>query len=153
MAIRGQFSGKRILVTERGLKRNQRYKVEIQNLTTGSKSTTTRTPSGGKIRTSVAMDSKGVVRSTITDRNGAVVKTQVAVVTADIDCCIAKLVHDAINCTCKCDQCKEDLKLAEKIFLLIQSAEYDATLGNSTGAQEKYDKAKSFCTERCACGC
>lgn len=153
MAIRGQFSGKRILVTERGLKRNQRYRVEVQNLTTGEKSTTTRRPAGGKIRTSISMNAKGVVRSTITDTSGSVVKTQVAVVTADIDCCIAKLVHDAINCTCKCDQCKEDLKLAEKIFLLLQSATYDATIGNANGAQEKYDKAKSFCTERCACGC
>lgn len=153
MALRGQFSGKRVLLTERGLKRNQRYRVEIENLTTGQKSTTTRRPSGGKIRTSVAMDSRGVVKSTITDTSGGVVKVQATVVTADIDCCIAKLVHDAINCTCKCDQCKEDLKLAEKIFLLIQAAEYDATLGNTNGATDKYNKAKEFCTERCACGC
>ena len=114
MALRGQFSGKRILVTERGLKKRQKYRVVVENLTTGEKSTTTRRPAGGKIRSSMSMNAKGVVRSTITDTSGGIVKTQVAVVTADIDCCIAKLVHDAINCTCKCDQCKEDLKLAEK---------------------------------------
>lgn len=153
MALRGQFSGKRVYLSEKGLERNKKYRVEVENLTTGEKTVSNRRTSGGQIRTSVSMNARGVVKSVVKDSNGGVVRSQLAVVTADIDCCIAKLVHDAINCTCKCDQCKEDLKLAEKIFLLIQSATYDATLGNEKSAQEKYNKAKSFCTERCACGC
>ncbi|MDB4343128.1 hypothetical protein OAA26_00225 [bacterium] len=152
MALRGLFSGKKVLVTERGLKKNTRYTVKVENLITGTSSVTTKRTKGGKITAGLKIDAKGVVKSTITSPSGET-KTQVSVVTADIDCCIAKLVHDAINCTCKCDQCKEDLKLAEKIFLLLQSATYDATLGNTTGATDKYLKAKEFCTERCACGC
>ena len=153
MALRGQYSGKRVYVSERGLARNKKYRVEVENLTTGEKRTATKRTSGGQVRASLNLDARGVVKSTIYNPGGGVERTQATVVTADIDCCIAKLVHDAINCTCKCDQCKEDLKLAERIFLLIQSATYDATLGNTTSAQHKYNKAKSFCTERCACGC
>ena len=153
MALRGQFSGKRVYLTERGLDRNTKYTVEIENLSTGEKTVSTKRTTAGRVRASVAFNAKGVIKSVVRAPGGGVVRTNLAVVTADIDCCIAKLTHDAINCTCKCDQCKEDLKLAEKIFLLIQSATYDASLGNEKSAQEKYNKAKSFCTERCACGC
>ncbi len=152
MALRGLFSGKKVLVTQRGLNRNTQYTIKFENLTTGETHTIRRRTRGGKITASFGMNARGVLKATMIDPAGG--KTsQVSVVTADIDCCIAKLVHDAINCTCKCDKCKEDLKLAERIFLLLQSATYDATLGNINAATDKYNKAKEFCTERCACGC
>ena len=81
------------------------------------------------------------------------VKRSVTIGTAEIDCCIAKLVHDAINCTCKCNKCDEDLKRAETIYLLLQSARYEATTGITEMAAEKVRKAKELCTEVCACGC
>lgn len=71
-----------------------------------------------------------------------------------IDCCIAKLLESAINCTCKCDKCKEELDRAEKIFLLLQSSKYAAEAGNNyDDAIAKYKKANELCTETCACGC
>ena len=152
MATRGLFSGKRVVVTKRDVKRNTKYTISIENLTTGDRGKTTARTRGGKISAGVQMNAKGVIKTVITDTKGFRAE-EVTVVTADIDCCIAKLVHDSINCTCKCDKCKEDLKLAERIFLLIQGAEYDATLGLADGAQDKYNKAKELCTERCACGC
>jgi hypothetical protein len=76
-----------------------------------------------------------------------------AVGTCELDCCIATLVNDAINCTCECDRCDEDLHRAEKVHLLAESAKYSAINDNVTDAINKYTKAKEFCTEVCACGC
>jgi hypothetical protein len=76
-----------------------------------------------------------------------------AVGTCELDCCIAGLVTSAINCTCECDKCDEDLRTAEKVRLLSQSAIYSAVELNLTDAINKYNKAKEFCTASCACGC
>ena len=152
MALKALFSGKKALITHGGLNRNTRYTITIQNMTTGDSYTMNRRTKGGRIKAAARMNTKGVLKATITAPNGSKI-TKVSIGTADVDCCIAKLVHDSINCTCKCDKCKEDLKLAEKIFLILQSAQYDATIGNVESAGEKYNKAASFCRERCACGC
>ena len=76
-----------------------------------------------------------------------------AVGMCELDCCIAGLVTSAINCTCECDKCDEDLRTAEKVRLLSQSALYSAINSNVTDAINKYNKAKEFCTASCACGC
>ena len=55
----------------------------------------------------VQADTRGVNRVTVKNRAGEIVKSYVSIGSAEIDCCIAKLVHDAINCTCKCNKCKE----------------------------------------------
>jgi hypothetical protein len=74
--------------------------------------------------------------------------------TCEIDCCIASLVESAINCTCECDKCDDDLRIAEKVQLLIVSAKHSTySQSNVTDATEKYNKAKDFCTATCACGC
>ncbi len=74
--------------------------------------------------------------------------------TTEIDCCIAGLVERGITCTCQCDRCNEDLRTAQKISLLVQGAKHAAfTPANITDSILKYDKAKSFCTATCACGC
>ena len=103
----------------------------------------------------IPCDVSGVVVATIKNTEGLTVTILAAVATCKIDCCIAKLVESAINCTCKCDKCKEELDRAEKIFLLLQSAVYivSATDQNIKDAQEKYAKANELCTEVCACGC
>lgn len=105
----------------------------------------------GVITESFTMATDGVVK-VIIDYNGSSY-TAMTVSTCSVDCCIAKLVEDAIKCTCKCDKCKEELDRAEKVFLLLQAAEYSASQGNKTLATEQYDKAKDMCIEVCACGC
>lgn len=76
------------------------------------------------------------------------------VATCEIDCCIAGLVERAINCTCECDKCDDDLRIAEKVQLLIVSAKHSTySESNVTDAAAKYNKAKDFCTATCACGC
>ena len=76
-----------------------------------------------------------------------------AVGTCELDCCIAGLVDAAINCTCNCNKCDEDLMTAEKIHLLAESAIYSAVNDNVTDAINKYTKAKEFCSGDCGCGC
>lgn len=71
----------------------------------------------------------------------------------ELDCCIASLVQSAIDCHCECDRCDEDLRRAEKVHLLANSSLYSAINDNVTDAINKYNKAKAFCVETCACGC
>lgn len=76
------------------------------------------------------------------------------VASCEISCCIAALVQAAIDCHCQCDKCDEDLRTAEKVNLLIKSAQHVTYSGaNITDAVAKYRKAKDFCTETCGCGC
>lgn len=76
-----------------------------------------------------------------------------AVGTCELDCCIASLLDEAINCTCNCNKCDEDLLTAQKVHLLAESARYSALNNNVTDAINKYKKAKEFCSGDCGCGC
>lgn len=72
----------------------------------------------------------------------------------ELNCCIASLVQAAIDCHCQCAKCDEDLKTAEKVDLLLKSAQYTAfSNANVSDAILKYNKAKALCTATCACGC
>ena len=90
----------------------------------------------------------------ITDTVDTTAPTVYAIGAAEIYCCVAALVQSAIDCHCHCDRCDEDLRKAEKIDLLVKSAQHAAYSDlNITDAINKYNKAKDFCTETCACGC
>ena len=90
----------------------------------------------------------------ITDKLDILQPTNYAVGGCEIYCCIAALVQSAIDCHCECDKCDEDLRKAEKIELLLKSAQHATySAANITDAINKYNKAKDFCTETCACGC
>ena len=153
MPVRPQSSNSRLRVVTGGLQRNSRYKIKATNLMTGAVAATSESSRRGKIIKTIGIDARGVTKVEIMDSFNAVVKSYVTVGSAQIDCCIAKLVHDAINCTCKCDQCNKDLRRAQTIRLIIESAKYEATLGLADTTVEKYNKALSLCTEVCACGC
>ena len=90
----------------------------------------------------------------ITDTLDPLEPTNYTIGACEIYCCIAALVQSAIDCHCQCDRCDEDLRKAEKIELLLKSAQHAAySTANITDAINKYNKAKDFCTETCACGC
>lgn len=109
--------------------------------------------SGGYIITGATFETAGIVTYEVIYLS-EVVKIGYTVSSCEIDCCIAKLTESAINCTCKCDKCKEELDRAEKILLLLISAKHAAEVEqNKEDAIAKYNKAKEFCTEVCACGC
>lgn len=153
MASRNVHGDSKVRVKASALKARGRYTIQLNNLVTGESKTFQANSIAGKLQKTVAFRGSGVTTTIIKDSKGRVVKQSSQVGTAEIDCCIAKLVHDAINCTCKCDQCKKDLRRAQTIRLLIDAAKYDATEGLAEGAVEKYNKAKSMCVEVCACGC
>tara|TARA_B100000035_G_C21014280_1_gene561040 strand:+ start:724 stop:1185 length:462 start_codon:yes stop_codon:yes gene_type:complete len=153
MPVRPQASNTRLRVVAAGLRKNVRYKIKATNLMTGQIAAVSEASRRGKIIKTVGIDARGVTKVEVIDNFNNVQKSYVTVGSAQIDCCIAKLVHDAINCTCKCDQCKKDLRRAQTIRLLIESAKYEATLGLEATTIEKYNKALSMCTEVCACGC
>lgn len=140
-------------VTAKNVASNASFNIIINNLSNGAVVAASARSRAKKMITTIPVDSRGVSRVTVEDKTGQIVKSYLTVGSADIDCCIAKLVHDAINCTCKCNKCKEDLQRAHTIKLLLQAAKYEATLGLEDSVQKKYNKAKELCTEVCACGC
>ena len=81
----------------------------------------------------------------------------------DIDCCLTKLTDELIDCACDCARCSTALAKAQKIFLLLQSANYaiiqandglsSARPGFIKDANSKYNKAKEICDESCGCNC
>ena len=153
MPIQPTAAGSRLRIISNKLKSNTRYTISVNNITNGKSTSTVEHSRSGKVIKTVSIDARGVSKIDLKTPDGAVEKSYVVVTTTDIDCCIAKLVHDAINCTCKCDKCKEDLRRAQTIRLIIDSARYEANQGLAESANEKYYKAKALCTEVCACGC
>lgn len=154
MASRNVHGDSKVRVKASALKARGRYTIQLNNLVTGESKTFQANSIAGKLQKTVAFRGSGVTTTIIKDSKGRVVKQSSQVGTAEIDCCIAKLVHDAINCTCQCNKCNEDLKRAETIYLLLQSAKHEAhVLNNPEMAADKVLKAKELCTEVCACGC
>jgi|TARA_R100001530_G_scaffold135952_2_gene114648 hypothetical protein len=81
------------------------------------------------------------------------------VVSCDIDCCLATWTEELMGCSCDCPKCSSTLAKAQKVFLLINSANANAgaydlsNTGYITGAYNKYLKAKEMCTGLCGCDC
>lgn len=80
------------------------------------------------------------------------------VATCDILCCLAKKVDKLLDCSADCSKCASALAEAQKIFLLLKSAETEVAHGNVTeadilNATSKYDKAAEICGGHCGCDC
>lgn len=153
MGLKHLSANTKLKVTTKGVKPNSSFIITVDNLTSGKQFVSKARSRSGTFISTISADTRGVNRVTVRDKNNIVIKTYISVGSAEIDCCIAKLVHDAINCTCKCNKCKEDLERAQTIRLLLQAAQYESTLGLVESVQDKYRKAKELCTEVCACGC
>jgi hypothetical protein len=153
MGLKHLAANTKLKVTSKGVQPNSTFVITVNNLSSGKQFVSRSKSRSSTFISTVTADTRGVNKVTVTDKNQTIVKSYVTVGSAEIDCCIAKLVHDAINCTCKCNKCKEDLERAQTIRLLLQAAKYEATLGLTDSVQDKYNKAKELCTEVCACGC
>lgn len=153
MGLKHLAANTKLKVTSKGVQPNSTFVVTVNNLTSGKQFVSRSKSRSGTFISTVTADTRGVSEVTVVDSKQNTVKKYVTVGSAEIDCCIAKLVHDAINCTCKCNKCKEDLERAQTIRLLLQAAKYEATLGLTDSVQDKYNKAKELCVEVCACGC
>jgi len=153
MGLKHLSGNTKLKVTTRGVKPNTSFVVTVENLTLNKEFVSKAKSRAGTFVTTMVADTRGVNKVTVRDKKNNVIKSYISVGSAEIDCCIAKLVHDAINCTCKCNKCKEDLERAQTIRLLLQAAQYESTLGLVDSVQDKYKKAKELCVEVCACGC
>jgi len=115
-------------------------------------------PSGGSLLQTVSMTANGVYIIEFL-QDGTVVDSSGLVVACDIDCCLASLTEELIDCSCECPKCSITLAKAQKIFLLLKSAQTSAglytlaNLGYIENAYNKYIKAKEMCTGSCGCDC
>ena len=80
------------------------------------------------------------------------------IIHCDIDCCLVKLTNELLDCACDCPRCATALAKAQKIFLLLKSAESAVEIASSSQASgyyidiyEKYSKAKEICDNSCGC--
>ena len=94
--------------------------------------------------------------------NGGVVAKKLVLIHCNIDCCLVKLTNELIDCACDCAKCATSLAKAQKIFLLLKSAEtaienYNEVTTSNSGyaidATNKYNKAKEICDASCGCDC
>ena len=100
---------------------------------------------------------------TVTHLEGGVeVATSAVLVSCDILCCLAKKMEDLLDCNCECMKCSDDLVSAQKIFLLLKTAEAELATVSGTllernaviaNAEKKYNKAAEMCSGHCGCNC
>lgn len=159
---------------------NQSYSQDIQlSITDGSGSSIysgttpsfTLAPNSGPISYPIPLSdlsiSNGVViveSQLITGNSTSNLDTQAVIVHCDIDCCLTKLTNELIDCACDCAKCASSLAKAQKVFLLLQSADYAIVQANDAStttikngfisdANSKYLKAKEVCDDSCGCNC
>ena len=102
----------------------------------------------------------GVYRACL-EEAGIAVSCKPVLIHCDIDCCLTKLTNELLDCACDCPKCASSLARAQKVFLLLESAnstvELASTSGSSSGYYEdivdKYNKAKQICDNSCGCDC
>ena len=96
----------------------------------------------------------GVLQILPKDANEETLTPAYTVASCKINCCIGQLLYAAMECTCKCAKCKEDLLRAEKVYLFLNAAIFEAEHNaNLQQALNNYNKASELCLEVCACGC
>jgi hypothetical protein len=144
--------------------------IFIRNLDTGTTSTTSpysmtySSANGtGQIMVNVAdLPGSGGVYEIKIYESGAVAAKKLVLIKCDIDCCLVKLTNELIDCACDCARCSTSLAKAQKIYLLLYSAQtavenYNtATITNSgyaVDATNKYTKAREICDASCGCDC
>ena len=76
---------------------------------------------------------------------------------------ILNITNELIDCACDCAKCSSVLAKAQKIMLLLKSAEYSLKQSNVVGttlkagyitdANNKYTKAREVCDNSCGCDC
>ena len=108
--------------------------------------------------------STGAFMITLSENN-KIVHTKALIIHCDLDCCLTKLTNELVACNCDCPKCSSALAKAQKVFLLLQSAQSTVVEINSYGQaisinsgkfkdiSEKYTKAKEICDNSCGCDC
>lgn len=105
----------------------------------------------------------GIITVVLNSSSGNEIAKASALVHCDIDCCLTKLTNELLECDCDCLKCSSALAKAQKVFLLIKSADHalsqinilnpSNTAGYLKDAQNKYLKSKEICDDSCGCDC
>ena len=96
--------------------------------------------------------------------DGTIFARAAVILSCDILCCLASKMNELLKCDCDCTKCAEQLAEAQKIFLLLKTAESELALADEAGtiqqiqavidnAQEKYLTAQDMCAGHCGCNC
>tara|TARA_Y100001938_G_scaffold21293_1_gene27334 strand:+ start:3718 stop:4230 length:513 start_codon:yes stop_codon:yes gene_type:complete len=142
--------------------------VDFKDLNTGTVYSQTLTYSGnplsGQMNVNVSnLPAANGVYEVGLYENSVEVARRPLIIHCDIDCCLAKLTNELIDCACDCPKCSSALAKAQKVFLLLQSAISTVGLASTTTGSfnsgyyqdilEKYKKARSICDNSCGCEC
>ena len=108
----------------------QTFSLDVTNGTSSILSvanpTFTIPPNSGPISYPIPLSdlsiSNGVV-DVVISLQGSVYEKQAVLIHCDIDCCLSKLTNELIDCACDCAKCSSSLAKAQKVFLLLQSAD------------------------------
>ncbi len=95
---------------------------------------------------------------------GSISARAAVLLSCDILCCLASKMNELLKCDCDCTKCADQLAEAQKIFLLLKTAESELALADEAGtiqqiqavidsAQEKYLTAQDMCAGHCGCNC
>ena len=95
---------------------------------------------------------------------GSIFARAAVLLSCDILCCLASKMNELLKCDCDCTKCADQLAEAQKIFLLLKTAESELALADEAGtiqqiqavidsAQEKYLTAQDMCAGHCGCNC
>tara|TARA_R100000700_G_scaffold41035_1_gene59188 strand:+ start:2430 stop:2930 length:501 start_codon:yes stop_codon:yes gene_type:complete len=82
----------------------------------------------------------------------------------DVLCCIAHKINELLDCDCDCNKCSPHFVEAQKIFLLLKTAENELATSSEEGtidqiqavidnAKRKYLTAQDMCAGHCGCNC
>ena len=82
----------------------------------------------------------------------------------DVLCCLAKKMEELLDCDCDCTKCSKHLADAQKIYLLLKTAESELATADTAGstslsdavianAHKKYMTAQDMCSGHCGCNC
>lgn len=96
--------------------------------------------------------------------DGSIFARAAVLLSCDILCCLASKMNELLKCDCDCTKCADQLSEAQKIFLLLKTAESELALADEAGtiqqiqavidsAQEKYLTAQDMCAGHCGCNC
>jgi len=97
--------------------------------------------------------------------NGAPLFQGAVIGNCDVLCCLAKKVDKLLDCSADCSKCATELAEAQKIYLLMKSAETElSTMAGGpnnqslapaiiANAEKKYNKAVEICGGHCGCDC
>ena len=150
-----------------GAQRNSDISVKISNLDSFYEYTIDPSDENKKVITTnqIGGDKHGVFMVEIIVDGVAVAKSAV-LLACDVLCCIASKMEELLDCDCDCNKCSEHFVEAQKIFLLVKSAEaqlaglpsdFKSTLNQKhaiiESAREKYKTAQDMCAGHCGCNC